>query len=251
MTSSSALPSPPTVEAAEDGDRNAVELAHDELRGGGDLVRDRDHRRVELVAGRVAFADVLADDGDAGGAERDVGGAAAPGTAERVGDDHADVAAGVRAQRLAQQGGGRVGIERQQHERAALRRVRRVDAGRRADEAVARLADDERRPHPDDALRLLQDRLDPARVRLVLRVGGGDLARLLRRLVVVEPHDAALDLRDRLLRDDDDVPVLEVDPVRDQRGEVVALAQLRDAFDREGGESAHGRPTTRTPAWPL
>ena len=116
---------------------------------------------------------------------------------------------------------------------------------------MAGLADDEGRPHAHDTRRLLQDRLDAARIGLVLRIRDGDLARLLRRLVVVQPYDAALDLRDRLLRDDQDVAVLELDRVRDQRREVVALAQLRDALDREGGESAHGRPTTRTPAWPL
>ena len=42
------------VDAADDGCRHAVGLPHHELRGTRELVGDRDHRRVELVAGRVA-----------------------------------------------------------------------------------------------------------------------------------------------------------------------------------------------------
>ena len=61
-----------------------------------------------------------------------------------------------------------------------------------------------------------------ARIPLV----AGDLARPLRRLDVVEADDASLDLRDRLLRDDDDVAVLELDALEDQRREVVPFAQL-------------------------
>ncbi len=113
---------------------------------------------------------------------------------------------------------------------------------------MPRLADHERRADADDPLRLLQDRLDPARVGLVLGIRDGDLARLVRRLVVVETHDASFDLRDRLLRDDEYVAVLELDLLRDQRGEVVALAELRDAGDGSGAEAAHGRPVTLKPA---
>ena len=69
-------------------------------------------------------------------------------------------------------------------------------------------------------------------IRRAVAVLAGDLARLLRRLDSVERDDAPLDLRDRLLRDDDDVAVLELDPLDDQRREVVALAQLRDAGRR-------------------
>ena len=72
----------------------------------------------------------------------------------------------------------------------------------------------------DDLLRLAQDRLDLTRVALV----AGQLARLRRRLEVVDPHDPALGLRDRLLRDDDDVAVSQLDEADDERGEVVALA---------------------------
>ena len=56
------------------------------------------------------------------------------------------------------------GSSGQQDDRARLGRVRVVDAGRGADEAVAGLGDDERRPRAHDARRLAQDDLDLARV---------------------------------------------------------------------------------------
>src|SRR5438034_1306320 len=107
----------------------------------------------------------------------------------------------------------------------------------------------DRRAHPDDRSRLLEDRLDAPGIALV----AGDLARALRRLDRVEAEDAALDLRDRLLRDDDDVPVLELDALDDQLREVVVLVQLRDPLDGDDRVTtpAHGSPTMWTPACPL
>ena len=75
----------------------------------------------------------------------------------------------------------RVRIEREQHERPLPLRVRRVDAGRRADEAVPRLGDHERRPRADHPDALAQDRLDVARIAFA-----GELARALGRLDLVE-----------------------------------------------------------------
>ena len=109
---------------------------------------------------------------------------------------------------------------------------------------MLRLADDERRADADHALRLPQDDLDPPRG-VVFRAG--DLDRAWRGLDAVQPDDAPLDLRDRLLRDDDDVPVLELDALEDERHEVVALLQLGNSQDREDGDAGH-RPTMRTPA---
>src|SRR5207237_6163099 len=111
---------------------------------------------------------------------------------------------------------------------------------RRADEAVARLADDERSAHADDALRLAQDPFHTPRIALV----AGDLARTLGRLDIVELHDATLDLRDRLLRDDDDVAVLELCALCNQRGQIVALPQLWQPFDGQDREAAHEMPVT-------
>ena len=129
------------------------------------------------------------------------------------------------AQLLPQPGRRGVRVEREQDDRLRLRRVRGVDARRAADEAVARARDDERRPDANELDGLVEDDLDPARVGLVAR----ELARLLRRLDPGERHDAALDLRDGLLRDDDHVAVRELGPLGDERREVVSLAQLRES----------------------
>ena len=109
---------------------------------------------------------------------------------------------------------------------------------------MRRLGDDERRPRAHDALRFAEDDLEPARV-----LAARQLSRAIRRLHVVETYDAPLDLRDGLLRDDDDVAVLEVDSFGDQRAEVVPLSQLGNACD--GDDLDHGRPVTEIPAWPL
>ena len=108
--------------------------------------------------------------------------------------------------------------------------------GRGADEAVPGLGDHERRAAAQDARRLAQDDLEPARVAVRAR----ELARLLGRLDLVEAHDPALGLRDDLLRDADDVAVLELDAPGDHRGQVVALADLRQPLDGDGpGSFAH------------
>ena len=62
----------------------------------------------------------------------------------------------------------------------------------------------------------------------------GELARPLRRLDVLDPHDAALGLRDRLLRDDDDVAVLEL------------RARPAISAPRSSPASISGRPSTGT-----
>ena len=63
-----------------------------------------------------------------------------------------------------------------------------------------------------------------------------ELDRCGRRLDVVEADDAPLRLRHDLLRDDDDVGVLELDRLDDERAELVALHDLREAFDRDDAE---------------
>ena len=93
--------------------------------------------------------------------------------------------------------------------------------------------DDEWWAHADELVRLVEDDLDPARVGLA----GGEFACLLGRLDSGELDDAALDLRDRLLRDDDDVPVCELASLGDQRSEVVSLLQLWQSLDRHDGEA--------------
>ena len=88
------------------------------------------------------------------------------------------------------------------------------------------------------------------------RVGvAGELDRALRRLDVGEVDDAALRLRDDLLRDDDDVAVVEpAGPVGgggEQRAEVVPCLDLRYPLEREDPELGHRRPVIRMPACAL
>ena len=73
---------------------------------------------------------------------------------------------------------------------------------------------------------------------------------------VDEVDDAALDLRDRLLRDDEHVVVLEAAcacrGVEEQPCQVVALVELGQPPQRDDAELAgQSRPVTRMPAWPL
>ena len=95
-----------------------------------------------------------------GDPERDVGRPLAERAAERVAHDHGDVAAETRDEAVAEPRRRGIRVEREQHERPRSLRVRGVDAGGRADEAVPRLGDHERRPRADDADALAQD---PAR----------------------------------------------------------------------------------------
>ena len=67
------------VEAAHDRGRDPVELAHHELRRARDLVGDRDHGRVQLVADAVALAFEVEQRTQAGAADRDVGRPLPPG----------------------------------------------------------------------------------------------------------------------------------------------------------------------------
>ena len=200
------------VEAADDGGRDAGELPHHELRSGGDLVGDGDDRRWSTwptgsVWPRRSTSGAIP--------AQPIATSTMPFRKGRPNESliTTPTSRPVRSARpRADARGRRVGIDRQEHERARLGRVRRVDARRGADEAVPRLRDHERRPRPDDRGRLGEDHLEAASV-----VSGRELARALRRLDVVEPNDAALRLRDGLLRDDDDVAVLERHALGDQR----------------------------------
>ena len=71
--------------------------------------------------------------------------------------------------------------------------------------------------------------------------------------IAVELDDATLDLRDRLLRDDEDVVVLEpagaACRLDEERAEVVSVLELRDAPERDDAELVgQPRPVTRIPA---
>ncbi len=109
---------------------------------------------------------------------------------------------------------------------------------------MARLGDHEGAACSDDALRLTENDLDPARIAVAR-----ELTRASRGLDLVQAHDAALDLRDRLLGDDEHVAVLELSPLGDHAREVVPRAELRQPADRRDRQLGHS-PTIWTPAWP-
>jgi hypothetical protein len=228
------------VHAADDRRGHSPGLAEHELGGTGDLVGHRDLGGAKLAPTGVRRAAQVPERSEARDAERDVGRPLPPRAAERVAHDHADVRVRQVAQPGAKPSRRPVGIERQQHEDAVRRRVGGVDPCRRADEAVPRLCDHERWPGAHHLAALAQDHLHVPRI----TVRPGQLHGACGRLDVREPHHAALDLGDRLLRDDDDVTVLEAsDPpcrgVQEER-EIVALLQLREPLERDHPDDAGG-----------
>jgi hypothetical protein len=112
---------------------------------------------------------------------------------------------------------------------------------------VRRLRDDQRRSDPHDSGGLAQDHLDASCV-LPLR----DLDRFGRGLDGTELDDPALGLRDDLLREDDDVPVFELDFRGDELREVLAGLDLGQSRDRDDPQlAAQGSPVSRMPACAL
>ena len=116
---------------------------------------------------------------------------------------------------------------------------------------MPRLGDDERRARAQDLTRLPEYHLDAPRIGVA-----GELSSTLGWLDVGKVDDATLDLRDRLLGDDEDVVVLEAGAacsrLDDERGEIVSLLELRDPAERDHAQlPAQGSPVTWIPAWPL
>ena len=72
-----------------------------------------------------------------------------------------------------------------------------------------------------------------------------------RGLDAVEAHDPPLGLGDGLLGHDHDVTVTELGRRDDQRGEVVPLADLGQALDRDDLDHARSTPVTVIPACAL
>jgi hypothetical protein len=82
-------------ETTQQHERGAAGLGADEIRGRGDLVGHGGLGDLERAALQVEVPPLVPDRRGAGDPERDVGLPEAPGPAERVGDDHADVDAGA------------------------------------------------------------------------------------------------------------------------------------------------------------
>ncbi len=200
-------------DAADQRGRDTGGLAHHEPARRGHLVGERDHRGLEHAPVVVGRAAQVLERREAGAADRDVHHAAAPRAAERVRDDDREPRAEPFRERRAQALGRGVRVLGQQRQEPGLH-VRRVDAGVRAHQPVACLRDHEVATPGDDAPRLA---CDPRRAILAL----GD--------------HAPLGLRHDLLGHRHDVAVANAEPLerfREERGEVVARANLGHALDR-------------------
>src|SRR5690242_13169998 len=79
------------VDSTDHRGRDSGRLAEDELGRRGQLVGNRDHRRVEPVAGGITLTLEVEQRPDPGDTDGDIGCPLAPGPAERIADDHTDV----------------------------------------------------------------------------------------------------------------------------------------------------------------
>ena len=119
---------------------------------------------------------------------------------------------------------------------------------------MAGLDDEKRRTRANDSPALAKDHLDAARVLLA-----GELTSFRGRLDIVEVDHAALDLRHRLLRHDEDIARDESAGaprgLGEMQGEVVSFLQLGDPTERDDADlAAHllrSRPESLMPAWIL
>ncbi len=93
------------------------------------------------------------------------------------------------------------------------------------------LRDQQRSTNPEQLATLSEDDLDPARVLALC-----ELPRACRWFHIAELYDATLDLRDRLLRDHEDIALLEpscaLGGFDEASGEIVSLLELRNASKR-------------------
>jgi hypothetical protein len=206
---------------------------------------------MELVARGVALAVQIEYCRDARDAERDVRCAQTPRAAERVRDDDADLGARAAENVLTEASRRRIRVEREQHDCVRAFRIRRINSRRSADEAVARLGNDQRWPRPNDFSGLAQDQLHPPGVAVP-----GELACTLGGCDCREVEHATLDLRDGLLGNDEHVVVFEATGphrgVEENRPQVVPVLQLRDAPKRNHAHSlAQPSPVSLMPAWHL
>ncbi len=94
----------PGQPAHQHGRLRLVGLAHQQRCRGGDLVGEAGLRHAQRAAVEVGLSAQIDERGQAGDAERDADGAAPPGAAPAVADDHGERAAEVCAETVAQRG---------------------------------------------------------------------------------------------------------------------------------------------------
>ncbi len=198
-------------------DRDLPRLTLHQVRGGGDLVGDGGDGDLQDVAERVGLAAVVTHRDQAGRADGVVGLPGPPRPAHRVGDDHAEPAAGAVVQRLAEPAGGLVRVFGQQHD-GSLGGVGLIHARRRQDQAVPGLRDGGGAAPGDHPHRLRLDGLLP---------GGGD--------------HPALRLAHDLRGNDEDVALAQVGRGAEDEGrQVAARGDLGQPGDRHDGDGAGG-----------
>ena len=175
---------------------------------------------------------------NAGGTNRHTAGAAPPGTAKTVADDHGYRHAELFRQAPAQYRRAAVWIDRQQQRALGLiwrGHIGLVDARIGHHEAQPMLDDQDSGPRPHDAHRFRQDQLDETRIFLDFR---SEFDRFSRGFDSCEINHAPFSLGHDLLRQHEDVAATRRDVaarqrLADQRDEIVVLAHQRNTGDGE------------------
>jgi hypothetical protein len=198
---------------------------------------------LKLAAVQIGRATQIHQRRQAGGTNRNAAGAAPPGTAKAVADDHSDRHAEPLRQTRPQYRGAAVRINRQQQ--GSLRVVGRCQIGLvntciRHHQAEPMLDDQDTRPCAHDAHRFRQDQFNEARIFLDL---AGEFDRLRRGHDGRKIDDAPFGLGYDLLRKHKDVAPTWHDatarqPLTDQGGEIVTLGYARNAGDGKELDSA-------------
>src|SRR6266849_1913995 len=145
--------------SANQHDRRAFGLFHEEAGGGGELIGNGEYRCGERLSVAIARAAKIDEYGHTRRANSHIGQAQTPGPAEGVTDDDGDAFAGA----LTKSGGeffcGTVRMAWEQSYKIVARDIGMVNAGIGADETMTGFRD-EHVIAADDAPRLIQDHLD-------------------------------------------------------------------------------------------